>query len=114
MPRSFFSYEGGIYMSLILKPALSADSALFITTAAAVSERIATIENSREVVFQIKQMFGFGARSLTKTEQAIFDKWTQTYGYGIDTVRLAYDIMINTIQRPVPKYADKITTYQNP
>ena len=79
-----------------------------ITTAAAVSERIATIENSREVVFQIKQMFGFGARSLTKTEQAIFDKWTQTYGYGIDTVRLAYDIMINTIQRPVPKYADKI------
>lgn len=35
--RSFFSYEGGIYMSLILKPALSADSALFITTAAAVA-----------------------------------------------------------------------------
>lgn len=35
--RSFFSYEGGIYMSLILKPALSADCALFITTAAAVA-----------------------------------------------------------------------------
>lgn len=79
-----------------------------ITTAADVGDRIAAIECSKEVVFQIKQMFGFGARSLTKTEQAIFDKWTQTYGYGIDTVRLAYDIMINTIQRPVPKYADKI------
>lgn len=35
--RSFFSYEGGIYMSLILKPTLSADSALFITTSAAVA-----------------------------------------------------------------------------
>ena len=35
--RSFFSYEGGIYMSLILKPNLTAESSLFITTAAAVA-----------------------------------------------------------------------------
>ncbi len=43
--RSFFSYEGGIYMSLILKPTLLADAALFITTAAAVavSEAIETV-----------------------------------------------------------------------
>ena len=37
MGRSFFSYEGGIYMSLILKPNLTAESSLFITTAAAVA-----------------------------------------------------------------------------
>ena len=37
MGRSFFSYDGGIYMSLILKPELSADGALSITTAAAVA-----------------------------------------------------------------------------
>lgn len=35
--RSFFSYDGGIYMSLILKPNLTAESSLFITTAAAVA-----------------------------------------------------------------------------
>lgn len=35
--RRFFSYEGGIYMSLILKPNLTAESSLFITTAAAVA-----------------------------------------------------------------------------
>lgn len=35
--RRFFSYEGGIYMSLILKPQLSAADSLFITTAAAVA-----------------------------------------------------------------------------
>ena len=35
--RSFFSYDGGIYMSLILKPELTAEGSLFITTAAAVA-----------------------------------------------------------------------------
>ncbi len=35
--RSFFSYDGGIYMSLILKPDLTAEGSLFITTAAAVA-----------------------------------------------------------------------------
>ena len=79
-----------------------------ITTAAEVSEKIALIERSKEDIYRIKQMFGFGARSLTKTEQALFEKWTQTYGYGIDVVKFAYDMMIDTIQRPVPKYADKI------
>ena len=79
-----------------------------ITTAADVSAKISLIERSKEDVFRIKQMFGFGARSLTKTEQTLFEKWTQTYGYGTDVVKLAYDMMIDAIQKPVPKYADKI------
>lgn len=79
-----------------------------ITTASDVSEKIALIERSKEDVYRIKQIFGFGARALTKAEQAVFEKWTMTYGYGIDVIKLAYDIMIDAIQRPVPKYADKI------
>ena len=35
--RSFFSPEGGIYMSMILRPAISAERALLITTCAAVA-----------------------------------------------------------------------------
>lgn len=79
-----------------------------ITTAADVNERIEIIERSKEDIYRIKQIFGFGARSLTKSEQTIFEKWTQNYKYGIDVIRLAYDIMIDSIQKPVPKYADKI------
>lgn len=79
-----------------------------ITTASDVSQKISLIERSKEDVFRIKQIFGFGARSLTKTEQALFEKWTLTYGYGIDVIKFAYDMMIDAIQRPVPKYADKI------
>lgn len=35
--RSFFSPEGGIYMSMVLRPTISADRALLITTCAAVA-----------------------------------------------------------------------------
>jgi len=79
-----------------------------VTTSADVSEKIALIERSKEVIYRIKQIFGFGARSLTKSEQTVFEKWIQTYGYGVDIIKFAYDIMIDAIQRPVPKYADKI------
>ena len=79
-----------------------------ITTVADVTAKISAIEQSKETVYQIKHIFGFGSRSLTKTEQNLFEKWTQTYGYGIDIIKFAYDIMIDAIQKPVPKYADKI------
>ena len=78
------------------------------TTAVDVVNRINSIEQAKETVYKIKTMFGFGARELTKTEKEMFTRWTQTYGYDTDIVRIAYDITINAIQKPVPKYADKI------
>ena len=78
------------------------------TTARGVTERIAVIERSREDVYRIKQIFGFGARELTKSEKEIFTRWTQSYGYELDVIRMAYDITVDAIQKPVPKYADKI------
>ena len=79
-----------------------------ITTASEVSKKISLIERSKEEVYRIQQIFGFGARSLSKAEQTLFEKWVQVYSYGIDVIKFAYDMMIDAIQRPVPKYADKI------
>ena len=79
-----------------------------ITATADVTAKIALIERSKKSIYRIQQMFGFGARSLTKTEQTLFEKWTQVYGYDIDVIKFAYDMMIDAIQKPVPKYADKI------
>lgn len=79
-----------------------------LTTAADVTARIALIERSREESYKIKKIFGFGDRALTKTEQALFEKWVGVYGYDVDVIKLAYDMMIDAIQKPVPKYADKI------
>ena len=79
-----------------------------ITAIKDVEARFADIERSKELVFKIKKMFGFGARELTKLENELFTKWTRDYGYGEDVIKLAYDIMINAIQKVQPKYADKI------
>ena len=78
------------------------------TTAVEVLERINSIEQAKETIYKIKNMFGFGTRELTKAEKDMFSRWTQTYGYDIDVIRIAYDITVNAIQKPVPKYADKI------
>lgn len=79
-----------------------------LTTTAAVNERIARIEQSVETIVQIKSLFGASGRELSRTERALFEKWTQKLGYGIEVVRLAYDVTVDSIQKPAPKYADAI------
>lgn len=78
------------------------------TTSHEVSERIAVIERSKEEIHKIKQLFGIGGRELSRTEKSLFEKWTQKFEYDIEIVRLAYDITVDAIQKPVPKYADSI------
>lgn len=73
-----------------------------------VLDRIEVIERSTETVSRIRQLFGMGDRTLSKTEKEMFERWTQRYGYDIDVIRCAYDIMIDNIQKPVPKYANTI------
>lgn len=79
-----------------------------ITEREAVLERIHRMEQSAETVGKIKQLFGFGSRELTATEKRLFTTWTETYGYDLEVVRMAYDITVDTIQKPVPKYAGSI------
>ena len=73
-----------------------------------VRDRIEVIERSAHTISKIKQLFGIGERSLSKTEKETFERWTQKYGYDIDVIKCAYDIMIDRIQKPVPKYANTI------
>ena len=73
-----------------------------------VMARIEVIERSKDTVSKIRQLFGIGDRSLSKTEKELFERWTQAYGYDIDVIKYAYDIMIDRIQKPVPKYANSI------
>lgn len=79
-----------------------------ITTALGVVERINAIEQFSENLGKLKKMYGFGSRDLTKSEQALFEKWFNTFGYGEEIIRIAFDMTVNAIQKPVPKYTDKI------
>ena len=79
-----------------------------ITETEAVLDRIHRMEQSAQTTEQIKNLFGMGSRELTSTEKKLFATWTEKYGYDIDVIRVAYDITVDTIQKPVPKYAGSI------
>lgn len=78
------------------------------TSADAVYERIRVMEQSAETISQIRSLFGMGNRDLSTTEKKLFTAWTQKMGYGIDEIRLAYDITIDAIHTPAPKYTNSI------
>jgi DnaD/phage-associated family protein len=79
-----------------------------ITETAAVMERINRMERAGETVSEIKKLYGIGDRALTASEKRMFTAWTETYGYGIDVITMAYDITVDNTQKPVPKYTNAI------
>lgn len=79
-----------------------------ITETTAVLERINRMERSGEVIAKIRVLFGASGRELTATEKRLFTTWTETYAYDTDVIRLAYDITVDTIQKPAPKYTNSI------
>ena len=79
-----------------------------ITDTEDVMARISRMERAGETISQIKQLFGVGARELTATEKRLFGAWTEKFAYDIGVIRLAYDITVDSIQKPVPKYTNTI------
>ncbi len=79
-----------------------------ITETDEVLSKISRMEQSAEAVGKIKQLFGFGGRELTANEKKLFAAWIETYGYDLEVIRLAYDLTVDAIQKPVPKYAGTI------
>ncbi len=74
----------------------------------AVAGRIRTLEESAEVIGQIKKLYGVGSRALTTSEKNMFEKWTQKLGYGIDVITRAYEITVDNTKEPAPKYTNAI------
>lgn len=78
------------------------------TKADDVYEQILSLERAAEMTSQIRNLFGMGSRDLSTTEKKLFAAWTQKMGYGIDVIRMAYDITIDAIHTPAPKYTNSI------
>ena len=79
-----------------------------VTETFAVIERIDRMEKSGETIAKLRSMFGVGDRELTATEKRLFVAWTEKYAYPLDVIRMAYDITVDNIQKPVPKYTNSI------
>lgn len=78
------------------------------TTYKEVHAYIELIEQSKEVIYKVKQLFGATNRELSKSENAMFEKWTRKFGYDIDVIKMAYDITIDIKHEPIPKYTSAI------
>ncbi len=74
----------------------------------ALSERIRKMEMMAETEGQLRTMFGMGTRALTASEKRCFSTWLYDYGYGIDIIRRAFDITVDAIGEPKPKYMNTI------
>jgi len=79
-----------------------------LTAVEDVVSRIHRIEETDEMISRIRSMFGMGARALSTKEKQLFSKWIETYGFDIDVIRMAYDIMIDNGKGYVPNYMGTI------
>lgn len=79
-----------------------------ILETAEVLERIQRMEQSGEVIAKVRALFGAAGREMTATEKKLFTAWTEKFAYDIAVIRLAYDITVDRIQKPAPKYTNSI------
>jgi len=79
-----------------------------ILNSEAVHAQIDYLERRNDALEKIRALYGFGGRALTTTEKKYFTLWTEEYGFDFEIVKKAYELTVDTIQSPVPKYTDTI------
>ncbi len=80
-----------------------------ITTVEALNDYLFSIENFAKLEMQIRQLFGMNmSRELSEKEKNILSEWTDKYGYGLDIIKKAYNITIDSIGEPSLNYANAV------
>lgn len=79
-----------------------------ISSAAEVHAQIDFLERRNTSIEKIRGLYGFGGRALSPTEKKLFASWTEDYGFDFEVVERAYNITVDAIHDPAPKYTDKI------
>lgn len=79
-----------------------------ITTPEALDVHLKRLEKSATYEGKLRKLFGMGDRALTKKEKECFGRWVCDFGYDMDIIGMAYDITVDTQQKAIVGYADKI------
>ncbi len=79
-----------------------------ITTHEKALERIMQLNSSSQIENQIKTRFGIYDRALSKKERDYIHTWSETYGFGVDMIGLAYEHTIDNTGRRSFAYIDAI------
>lgn len=79
-----------------------------IFTAEAVHAQIDYLERRNTAIEKIRSLYGFGGRALTTSEKKMFVSWTEDFGFDFEIINKAYEITVDTIHEPAPKYTNGI------
>ncbi len=99
--------KGKSSMQYILKTALSmADSG--INTYEQLEEYLKKKEEANTEIAKFKALCGFGNRALSSKEEKFISRWFEEMRYGIDIVKLAYEITVDKTHELSFNYMGKI------
>lgn len=80
-----------------------------ITDKDSLDEHLRLAQAKHELEMQIRALFGMNmSRALTTKEKRYINAWTQSFGYAIEVIRLAYEITVDRINEPSLNYANAI------
>ena len=80
-----------------------------IVTVPQLNEYLLGIEKNAKLEIQVRQLVGMNmTRELTSRERGFISTWGDVYGYGIDVIRIAYEITVDSIGEPVLAYMNSI------
>lgn len=79
-----------------------------ITDADMLREHLNFLEKSRELETKIRTTFGINSRALTAKEKKLVQKWLGEYKFGFGIIEKAYELTIESTQKPSMLYAGAI------
>lgn len=78
-----------------------------ITDAEAMEEQIRLVEAMHTFEGEVRTLFGMKSRALTSKESKMLHAWV-SFGYGIDIVRIAYEMTVSATNEPSVPYTNAI------
>jgi len=80
-----------------------------ITDADTLNSYFMAIEKNASLETKIRALFGIGmARALSEREAGYIKEWSDKFGYGIDIITIAYNITVDSTDKPSMPYANAI------
>lgn len=79
-----------------------------ITDADMLREHLSFLEKSHEMETKIRNIFGISSRALTGREKKLVQTWITEYKFGFDIIQRAYELTVDSTQKPSLPYAGAI------
>ncbi len=79
-----------------------------ITDADMLREHLSFLEKAHETETKIRGVFGISSRALTGKEKKLVQTWVGEYKFGFDIIQRAYELTVDSTQKPSLPYAGAI------